>query len=245
MAILSSSPAHILLVQELFWGPLVPQRSDTDPTGVPVFSSVSHPLWDIFLPPLGPDPAKYAHVTTFVRKEVCAAMSVMPDPILKTYYSVSITVTPTSPLPPITFINFYHHIDDRKNPLLNTLLALHMPADQCLLLCRDFNTHSSLWSPGNLHPSLWAPAFEDWMETEILFSLVPEGAITQQCGSDKPFLIDLMIGNPAFLDNPSFPTSCLISFNDSLGLDHAALTLFLPLSFDAPPPSDLHDEWVT
>jgi hypothetical protein len=63
-----------------------------------------------------------------------------------------------------------------------------------------------------------------------------------------------MIGNPAFLKSPSFPTSCLISFDNSLGSDHAALTLFLPLSFDAPPPSDLpgwkvtddlHDEWVT
>jgi hypothetical protein len=178
MAVLASSPAHILLVQEPFWGPLIPQRSDTDPAGVPVFGLTAHPLWDIFLPPLNPDPALYARIATYVWKEVTAVMTVMPAPILEAYYSVSITVIPTSPLPPITLINFYHHVDDRKNPRLKALLSLHLPADQCLLLCRDFNTHSSLWSPGNLHPSLWASALEDWMETETLFSLVPEGAIT-------------------------------------------------------------------
>jgi hypothetical protein len=177
-AILASSPAHILLVQEPFWGPLVSRRSDTDPAGVPVFGSTAHPLWDVFLPSSHPDPALYARVATYVRKEVTAAMPVMPAPILKTYYSVSITLSPKSPFPPITLVNFYHHVDDRKNPRLKALLSLHIPADQCLLLCRDFNTHSSLWSPGNLPSSPWAPALEDWMEAETLFSLVPEGAIT-------------------------------------------------------------------
>jgi hypothetical protein len=73
---------------------------------------MAHPLWDIFLPPLDPDPALYAHIATYVQKEVTAVMTVMPAPILKTYYSVSITVIPTSPLPPITLINFYHHVND-------------------------------------------------------------------------------------------------------------------------------------
>jgi Endonuclease-reverse transcriptase len=191
-------------------------------------------------------------MATFMRKEVTMAMTVMPASILEMHYSISITVTPTPTLPPITFINFYHHIDDRKNPCLKALLATHMLTDQCLLLCGDFNMHLLLWSPGNLCPSPWASAFEDWMETENLFSLVPDRAITRQQGSDKPLLIDLMIGNPGFLEVPSFPSSCLVSFDESLGSDHASLILLLPLSFEAPPSNlhgwritdNLHDEWI-
>jgi hypothetical protein len=63
-----------------------------------------------------------------------------------------------------------------------------------------------------------------------------------------------MIGNASFLEVPSFPSTCLISFDESLGSDHTRLILSLLLSFDAPPPSnlpgwkvtdDLHNKWVT
>jgi hypothetical protein len=43
MALLTSCTADVLLIQEPYWGPLVPRRSDTDPNGVPITGTVTHP----------------------------------------------------------------------------------------------------------------------------------------------------------------------------------------------------------
>jgi hypothetical protein len=56
-ALLASSTADILLIQEPYWGPLVPRRSDTDPDGVPITGTVAHPEWDTFHP--SPHPTEY------------------------------------------------------------------------------------------------------------------------------------------------------------------------------------------
>jgi hypothetical protein len=59
--------------------------------------------------------------------------------------------------------------------------------------------------------------------------MVPDGAITRHHGSSKPSLIDLMLGSPGFFKVPVFPGMCTISFSESLGSDHVALAVGLPL----------------
>src|SRR5579863_5807475 len=49
--LLQSTPAHILLIQEPSWVPLVPGRSDADSAGVPVYGTARHSDWTTFLPP--------------------------------------------------------------------------------------------------------------------------------------------------------------------------------------------------
>jgi hypothetical protein len=74
---------------------------------------------------------------------------------------------------------------------------------------------------------------------ESLWSLVPNGAITWHCGSSKPSLIDLMLGSPGFFEVPAFPGECAVSFSESLGSDHAALLVGLPLDWTPVPEPDI------
>jgi hypothetical protein len=45
-----------------------------------------------------------------------------------------------------------------------------------------------------------------------------------------------MLGNAGFFAVPSFPAECAVSFDESIGSDHAALIVEIPLIWDAPPP---------
>jgi hypothetical protein len=60
---------------------------------------------------------------------------------------------------------------------------------------------------------------------------VPNSAITHRRGSSKPSLIDLMLGSLGFFEVPAFPGECAISFSESLGSNHAALLVGLPLDW--------------
>ena len=141
---------------------------------------------------------------------------------------------------PIIFINYYHHVVN-KRPHLQHLLGLHLPALP-LLLCGDFNTHSHSWSPPDVRASPWAHTLEDWLEDHELISLVPEGSITRR-GTGKASLIDHIFVNLAFMERPLFPASCTVSFERSISSDHAALCLDLPLH-TLPPPAPPPLGWI-
>jgi hypothetical protein len=249
-ALLETADTDILLIQEPYWGPLVPLRSDTDPDGTKVTGTMNHRGWRAFHP--SPTDGAYPHVATFVRQKVATTLTIIPSPIIDTYYALGLTLTLSLPLRPITLINFYHHVE-QKRARLEELLCCTIPCDEATLLCGDFNTHSTLWSPGNIRPSIWADSLEEWLDSENLVLLVPDGSITWRRGSNKPSLIDLILGNPAFLEVLSFPCECSVSFDLSIGSDHAGLLLALPLSLPPPPTTNQSgwrvddkkkDEWI-
>jgi hypothetical protein len=100
----------------------------------------------------------------------------------------------------------------------------------------------------------WAEALEEWIDDESLVSLGPDGAITRTQGSDHPSIIDLMLANPGFLEIPEFPAKCSVSFDLSLGSDHAGLLLAIPVSLPTLPLANRpgwkiedkkKDEWIT
>jgi hypothetical protein len=167
-------------------------------------------------------------VATFVQRKVCRSFRVVPDTLIDEYFVLALSFALPAPFPSLTVVNFYHHVINHT-ALLNCLLGCHIDPARCLLLCRDFNMHSELWSPADLRPSPWAPALEEWLDAESLWSLVPDGAITQRRGTTKPSSIDLMLGSPGFFEVPAFPGECSVSFGESLGSDHAALLVGLPL----------------
>jgi Endonuclease-reverse transcriptase len=235
MALLETSTADILMTQEPYWGPLVPHRSDIDPDGTKVTGTINHKGWEVYHPTV--DDNNYPQVATFVRKEVVRSLPISTSPLLDAYYSVGITLSLPSPLPSLTLLNFYHHVPSQI-PLLDALLHTTIPCDAATLICGNFNTHSTLWLPGNLCPSSWAEALKEWIDEESLVSLAPEGAITRTQGLDNPSIIDLMLANPSFLDVPEFPSECSVSFDLSLGSDHAGLLLAIPLSLPTPLPAD-------
>jgi hypothetical protein len=221
-ALLASSNADdILLVQEPYWGPLVPRHSDTDPDGVPVTGTVAHPA---------PHPTEYPWVASFVWHTIARSLMVVPDTLIDEYFALALSFTLPAPFPMLTVVNFYHHVINHQ-PQLDSLLACTVDPARCLLLCGDFNMHLDLWSLVDIHPSPWAPALEEWLDSKSLWSLVPDRAITCRRGSSKPSLIDLMLGSPGFFELPAYPGTCTVFFSESLGSDHAALAMGLPLAW--------------
>ena len=197
--------------------------------------TINHKGWHAIHP--SPSTENYPHVATFIKLKVAWALTIAPSPIIDEYYTLGLMLTLPLPLPPLTVINFYYHVE-QKCAHLEALLHCTIPCDEATLLCGDFNTHSTLWSPGDIRPSTWAPALEDWLDAENLVSLVPDESITRRHGSTKPSLIDLMLANPAFLEVPPFPCECSVSFDLSLGSDHVGLLLTLPLSLPPAPDAD-------
>jgi hypothetical protein len=211
------------MIQEPYWGPLVPARSDTDPQGVEVFGTINHTQWETFTPPS--DGGEYPRVATFVHRSVSQAMTVTTVPESMSYHSIGLTLTHDTLT--LTLLNIYHHVIDH-NPTLDFITGLRLDPSIPTIIGGDFNTHSPLWSPHTCHASPWAPILEAWFDRESLLSTVPEGAITRQHDGQRPSLIDHILVNLAFLAEPDFPPECLVSFDLSLGSDHAGLLLDLP-----------------
>ena len=223
-SLLETTDAHVLLIQEPSWGRLVPKKSDTDPEGIEVKGTCSHPKWRTILPVMtGRDP--HPHVAIFLRSDITDSLtySILPD--MNSYSCLGIRLDIDTP---IFIINFYHQVVD-KRPNLGHLLSLTLP-DGPVLLCGDFNTHAPTWSPPDLPISPWAPTLETWLDTYELMSLVPEGSITRRSMTGRDSLIDHIFVNMDFLGNPFFPGTCSISFEKSVSSDHAALFLDLPIS---------------
>ena len=224
ISLLEITDAHILLIQEPSWGRLVPKKSDMDPEGIEVKGTCSHPKWRTILP-ITSDDDPCPHVVIFLRSDLTDTLmySIIPD--ANSYSCLGIRLETDTP---IVIINYYHHIID-KRPNLRHLLSLPIP-DGPLLLCGDFNTHSTTWSPPDLPISPWAQTLELWLDTNDLISLVPDGSITRHSTTGRDSLLDHIFVNMEFLGNPFFPATCSISFEKSISSDHTALSITLPIS---------------
>jgi endonuclease/exonuclease/phosphatase (EEP) superfamily protein YafD len=250
VSLLNTSSADCILVQEPWWGHLIPRRSDTNPEGDPAFGTVAHPSWTVFTPSLSASPNSTPRVLTFIRKRLLASCAVTPIPDLSHYDLLGISLR--SPSFNLIVINFYHHIR-RHHGNLTHLLDSTLDPSSPILLAGDFNTHSDTWSPGGKRVSPWAPSLEAWLDGHGFISTVPDGSISRRSSTSLPSLIDFIFVNEAFLEVPAFPVTCTVSFSASVGSDHAALSICLPLTQITPPllwppgwkiDTDLKDDWI-
>ena len=223
MTMLETTDTSILLIQEPSWGRLVPKKSDTNPDGVEVRGTCSHPQWQTILPHTSED-EPIPHVAIFLCTDLTNSItySILPD--VNSYACLGIHLDTDTPL---SIINYYHHFIN-KHPDFQHLFTLSIP-DGAFMLCGDFNTHSPSWSPPNVSASPLAHNLETWLESTNLISIVPEGSITRR-GSGKPSLLDHIFVNWGFLEHPFFPAMCSVSFERSISSDHAALLVDLPLA---------------
>jgi len=131
----------------------------------------------------------------------------------------------------VFLINIYHHVTNHC-PALGHILC--SPLDNILptYVVGDFNTHSSTWSFPGATVSSWASPLEDWFKESDLLLVNPTGLVTcRGKARQRDSIIDLALLNDAALCTGRFsPVS--VSFLDSLGSDHAAL------SIDWTPPYD-------
>ena len=169
----------------------------------------------------GPPP----HIAIFLHSNLTNSLTYSIIPETNSYSCLGLRLETDTP---ISIINYYHHVID-KRPNLRHLLSLTIP-DEPLMICGDFNTHSTTWSPPDLPISPWAQTLDLWLDDNDLMSLVPDGSITRRSNTGRDSLIDHIFVNMGFLGNPLFPSSCSVSFEKSISSDHAALFLTLPIS---------------
>src|SRR6267142_2461460 len=144
-----------------------------------------------------------------------------------------------SPRFTLHILNFYHHIV-RHHPSLLPLLSFTVDDSSPTLLGGDFNTHSPLWSPPDVPPSRWHDQLEEWLDASGVVSTVPTGAITHRAPGTRPSLINHIFVNHAFLAHPDYPAECVVSFDYTVGSDHAGLLLTVPTAHipsSLPPPT--------
>jgi Endonuclease-reverse transcriptase len=249
-ALLETTDATCLLIQEPWWGSLVPRRSDTDPDGEPSLGTVANPKWTAFCPP-STKHSPHPRVVTFIRKDLLTSFTAVPIPHLLHYDFLGLALE--GPGCRLHILNFYHHVQRYQGNLLH-LLQAGLDHSVPIVLGGDFNTHFELWSPQGKKISPWAAELDSWLDTEGFLSTVPEDAISRVSSTSRPSLIDFIFVNEAFLEVPTFPSTCSVSFALSLGSDHAALLLPLPIfpTIQTPPrppgwiiDTSLKEEWIT
>ena len=107
---LETTDAHILLIQEPSWGCLVPKKSDDDPDSIEVRGTCTHPRWCTILPITSnddPDP----HIAIFLRTNLTNTLTYSILPIMNSYSCLGIQLDTDIP---ITLINYYHHVVNKR-----------------------------------------------------------------------------------------------------------------------------------
>ena len=240
---LESSTADIALIQEPNFGPLIPKRSDTDPDGIPVLGTSQHPKWDCYLPSLAD--GEVAKVATFVRKSFSLSPDVLVIPLPEhpgtSYSALFLDLCIANSL--FCVANVYNHVRRIKSAgrshtthSLHPLFPFPLPSFIPTLVAGDFNTHSSTWSLPAATISSWACPLEEWFEDSDLHLVSPPGQATRlgektdHSTFQRDSVLDLLLLNDAALCTGHF-SSVSISFQDSIGSDHAALFIswFPPL----------------
>jgi len=121
-------------------------------------------------------------------------------------------------------INIYHHVVNHR-PALSHILRSPLDTILPTYVVGDFNTHSSTWSFLGATVSSWASPLEDWFEESDLTLVNPTGLATRRGEArQRDSIIDLALLNDSALCTGRF-SSVSVSFPDSLGSDHAALSI--------------------
>ena len=225
-ALLQTSSADILIIQEPWIRTVQIRRSDSDPSGFKVSSATHNNMWECFLPSFT-DPAS-VQVATYVKTDFArtfAITNILSHPIS----------SPESMILDISFeqeslriINVYHRIpsDRDGHKLLHILSSTLDPLIPTLLL-GDFNMHSHIWSLPSATISPWAAELINWFDNQGLELLNPPCTVTWRSHQDgvHPSVLDLaLINEAAAISGQISPLT--IFFADSVLSDHAALTLF-------------------
>jgi len=228
-AFLQSTSANIVLVQEVWFGRISTLRSDTDPEGVAIYGPPKHDDWDCILPQFsGTDKCR---VACYVHKAFAMSPNIQVYPRLDhpiaSYDLQVIEVIISGTV--FLLVNIYHSVHDHK-PALSHILPHPLDPATPTLVVGDFNMHSSTWSLPGVMVSSWAAPLKEWFEESDLLLANPAGAATRKgTRSDnrieRDSVLDLFLLNDSTFTTGRF-SPMTISFDDSLGLDHAALSIF-------------------
>ena len=248
--LLQQSSYDILLIQEPWFGRINVTRTDADPDGVEVRGTTANNMWDCYLPHYLPH--ETCKVAIYVRSTLSKRTFVRcHDDLLSSLSTLILDISFNDDI--LRLINIYHCVPP-KGHALSHIFSLELDPVTPTLVAGDFNTHGPEWSLPGASMSPWAQALEDWLEASELSLCNPLGVATWLgCKDQRPSVLDLaFLNSPAMLSDQFSDLS--VPFEQSLGSDHAALSLsWTPL--DALPPlprtalpgfaieDDLKDTW--
>jgi len=224
IAFLQATHADIVLVQEPWFGHLIPSHSDSNPDGEEVRGFAAHPGWEFFAPTY--QKGDICKVMTYVRQTLLMSCDVqvvsLDDHPIASPSSQVLEVTISGNV--FLLVNIYHHVVNHR-PALGHILCSPLDTILPTYVVGDFNTHSSTWSFLGATVSSWAGPLENWFEDSDLSLVNPTGsAIRRGEAKQRDSIIDLALLNDAALCTGRFsPVSIL--FLDSIGSDHAALSI--------------------
>ena len=220
--LLQSSLCDILLIQEPWFGRINVSRTDDDPDGVEVRGTTANNMWECFLPPFLPH--ETCKVAIYIRSDLARRAFVRcRDDLLSSLSSMILDISFYND-DTIQLVNVYHHVPPKGHALTH-ILSLELDPVVPTLVAGNFNTHGPEWSLPGATTSAWAQALEDWFESNELSLCNPLGVPTWLGREDqRPSVLNLFLLNaPAYTSDQFSDTS--VSFEQSLGSDHAALSL--------------------
>jgi endonuclease/exonuclease/phosphatase family metal-dependent hydrolase len=168
-ALLQTSNADIIAVQEPWFGLIRTDRSDSSPLGDPIFGTTHNNLWHCLHPATtGNLPFKTA---IFIKHTIMNSFQVLlsKDDPLSSPSSMTVDIS-ASPTDTLCLINVYHDVPDEGHGLQHVLASTLDPSIPTLVV-GDFNTHSRQWSLPDVHPSQWCGLLEGWFHDNALLCL--------------------------------------------------------------------------
>jgi Endonuclease-reverse transcriptase len=172
-------------------------------------------------------PNHHPWVITFLQNDLLTSITAVPIPTMDKYSLLGLSLT--GPNFCLQIVNFYHHAKGHEGNLTD-LFNASFDHTAPILLRGDSNTHFDLWAPSGKWVSPWSETPESWLNMAGFLSTVPKNTVSWISPKSWPSLIDFIFINEAFLEVPSFPSSCSKSFDLSLGSDHTGLLLSLPFT---------------
>jgi endonuclease/exonuclease/phosphatase family metal-dependent hydrolase len=238
-ALLHTNQSDFLLIQEPWYRAIGSSRSDSDPAGTSVkgFTSGAD-TWTILGPK--PNPDVTPKVVIYARKAMldeCVVVNELTHPAAD-HRCIVLTVAHGHET--IRVVNYYHNMVDNQSdllPLVSSSLDQMVPA----VVAGDFNTHSPTWSVPGRPSSVWADTLEEWFEAQALSTVSPPQVITRREDGNAhhaPSVLDLVLVNQAASWTDQFAFDA-VSFERSLGSDHALLSFTWSLEFCTPDMDDL------
>jgi len=220
--LLQCSSFDIILLQEPWVGTINVQRSDSDPHGMDITGTTFNNMWESFLPSHSPDDV--CKVTAYVCSDLAKQLLIQNHLTLPFSGPNCLVLDIASDDKAIRLINFYHCVPPTGHNL-HSLLASECNDVVPTVLCGDFNTHSRMWSLPSATLSPWAIPLEEWFNANDFDLISPPRTVTWV--SDHPgqtsSVLNLILLNTARVISDQF-SDASVSFADSLGSDHAALS---------------------
>ena len=219
--LLQSSPFDILLIQEPWFGRINVTCTDDDPDGIEVRGTTANNMWECYLPPHLPD--QTCKVATYIRTDLVKRTFVQcRDDLLSSPSAIIIDLSIHDDI--ICLLNIYHHVPPTGHGLSH-IFSLELDPVIPTLVAGDFNTHGPEWSLPGATMSPWAQTLEDWFEGNELSLHNPLGVPTWLGHEDqRPSVLDLLLLNSPAMTTDQFSDTS-VSFELSLGSDHAALSI--------------------